>query len=229
MRESKRFHLISGRFQTTFKWFEKKPKPKHCASTEQVVSASEFYDFRPCKPWAWRIVFTKRNLVCIRFNSSKRETNKNTKNNSASMNISIDCRHCMYYYYCDGRCKDVITLNLSTWHNIFASFFSTWEYKSRAECFIATHFWLTKQISPQFEKSLNMPTICCTQHMNAIAAAYRVASHLLPLLHHYLWCNFPFICICTWTNVHCASAAAVIYNLAALANLIWKQSSQPRY
>lgn len=136
--ESKWFHLISGRFQ-------KKPKPKHCASTEQVVSASEFYDFRPCKPWAWRIVFTKRNLVCIRFNSSKRETNKNTKNNSASMNISIDCRHCMYYYYCDGRCKDVITLNLSTWHNIFASF-SPLENTNRVPSVLSQHIsgWRNK-------------------------------------------------------------------------------------
>lgn len=145
MRESKRFHLISGRFQTTFNWFEKKPKPKHCASTEQVVSASEFYDFRSCKPWAWRIVFTKQNLVCIRFNSSKRETNKNTKNNSASMNISIDCRHCMFYYYSDGRCKDVITLNLSTWHNIFASF-SPLENTNRVPSVLSQHIscWRNK-------------------------------------------------------------------------------------
>lgn len=51
-------------------------------STEQVVSASKFYDFSPCKPWAKEIVFVERNLFRFRFKSSKKknkQTNKHEK------------------------------------------------------------------------------------------------------------------------------------------------------
>lgn len=84
----------------------------------------------------------------------------------------------------DGRSKEVITLNLSTWHKMlfalcYCTKFSSFSQneKKREEpkttnrvpnvvSHRTTHFTFlaAKIISPQFKKSLNMPTICCTAH-----------------------------------------------------------------
>lgn len=167
-------------FEALFKRCKK--KPKYNIRTEQVVSASKFYDFSPCKPRAKEIVFAERNLFRFRFNSSNKKTNQTNKHEkqfrkhefsdewqtlhgimmAQAKKLYRICRHCIYYY-------------CAVCYLCYFLPFLHFKNKSRVECCISNENFGCRNnfttIQEKFEHANHL------LHTNAIAAAYSIASH----------------------------------------------------
>lgn len=187
-----------------------------------ALSASKFYGFSPCKPRAKEIVFAERNLFRFRFNSSNKKTNQTNKQTWKTIPQAWIFRWMadIAWYY-DGPSKEVIS-NLSTLHILLLCcvllvlFSSFSPFQKQIACrmlYFQRKFWLPKQFYHNSRK------VWTCKPSAAIAAAYSIASHR--------------ICCCC-----CIIIYGAIFNswnvrrhiqIAGRVNLIWKQSSQPRY
>lgn len=88
------------------------------------------------------------------------------------------CRHCIKFIARCVRTFDIFFL------------FSSLEKQIACRMLYYNKFLAAETITlPQFKKTLNMQTICCTQECDSSRIYFCL------LLHHYLWCNFLFICI----------------------------------
>lgn len=129
-----------------------KLKPKQALSRYPTLSASKFYDFCPCKPWAQEIVFTKRKFVLypILFERKTHKNKQATKRKHEKQfrkHEYFDRLQTLHVFVLLWWQRGYYIEFVDTAHDMLSRFspleIQNKKYKSRAECFsfIAAHLF----------------------------------------------------------------------------------------